>query len=363
MRQPHASFVALLVLLFTCPRLAFAGAKQHLKHADDWYRGDEGKRIAANILSQQSDLGGWPKNVDTTVAYTGTDREKDLKPTFDNGATTDELRFLARAHRASADARYQQAFLKGYDYILKAQYPTGGWPQFYPPDKAYHRHITFNDDAMVRLMNFLRETYTGDDYSLLDGERKRAARAAFDRGVECILKCQIKVDGRLTAWCAQHDEIDYSPRPARAFELVSLSGSESVGITRLLMSLDEPRPEAIRAVRAAVAWFESAKLTGIKVILQPDAAAPKGTNKVVVQDPAAAPLWARFYDIKTNKPFFCDRDGVAKPAIADIGYERRNGYAWYGQWPLALIDKEYPAWKAKWSDRIAAAEKSDPRRK
>ena len=361
MRQPHSRLAAFLIV-FVVAQFAFASAKQHLKHPDEWYRSDEGKRIAANILSQQSDLGGWPKNVETAEQpYAG--KREDLKPTFDNGATTDELRFLARAHRATGEDRYKQAFLKGYDYILKAQYPTGGWPQFYPPDKAYHRHITFNDNAMVRLMDFLRETYTGDDHPLLDADRKRAARVEFDRGVACILKCQIAVDGRLTAWCAQHDEIDYSPRPARAFELVSLSGSESVGISRLLMSLDEPSPEVVRAVRAAVAWFESAKLTGIKVVVQPDPTAPKGTNKVVLADPAAPPLWARFYDIKTNKPFFCDRDGVAKPNLADIGSERRNGYAWYGVWPQALLEKEYPAWKAKWADRVAAAEKGDSQAK
>ncbi|MEI7731270.1 MAG: pectate lyase [Verrucomicrobiota bacterium] len=33
------------------------------------------------------------------------------------------------------------------------------------------------------------------------------------------------------------------------------------------------------------------------------------------------------------------------PLLAEIGYERRNGYAWYGNWPAALLDKEYPAWK------------------
>ena len=68
MRQPQLLVVAFLMLVL--PQLTFASAKQHLKHPDEWYRSDEGKRIAANILSQQSDLGGWPKNVDTTVPYT-----------------------------------------------------------------------------------------------------------------------------------------------------------------------------------------------------------------------------------------------------------------------------------------------------
>ena len=48
--------------------------------------------------------------------------------------------------------RCEQAFLKGVDHILAAQYPSGGWPQFYPPSAQYHRHITFNDNSMVRVM-------------------------------------------------------------------------------------------------------------------------------------------------------------------------------------------------------------------
>ncbi|MDB5319409.1 MAG: pectate lyase [Phycisphaerales bacterium] len=345
----HRRFLPIVILLLNSASLVHAaeGPRQYLKKPPAWFATDDARRIATNILSHQADLGGWPKNIDTTAEpYTG-DRN-DLKPTFDNSATTDQLRFLAHIFNATHDAKYRDAFGKGYDYILKAQYPTGGWPQFYPPPaKTYHRHITFNDDAMLRLMLFLRETYTAADYAFLEDARKAAARAAFDRGVDCILKCQVKVDGKLTAWCAQHDEKDYSPRPARTFELASLSGSESAGIVRLLMSLDHPKPEVIQSVDAAVAWFESAKLTGIKVVQQPDKAAPKGVNKVVVQDPTAPPIWARFYEIETNKPIYADRDGVAKPNLADIGYERRNGYAWLGYWPQTLLEKEYPAWKAR----------------
>ncbi|HEY1376766.1 MAG TPA: pectate lyase [Gemmataceae bacterium] len=337
---------ALLVLTALIPAAPAAEpVARYLRKPDAWFASDEAKRVAANILSHQSDLGGWPKNTDTTVPYAG-DRAA-LKPTFDNRATTDELRFLARMVGATHDDRYRTAFEKGMDYILKAQYPTGGWPQFYPPPKTYHRYITFNDDAMVRLMEFLRETYSSDRYAFLDAGRKAAARAAFGRGVECILKCQIKVDGKLMAWCAQHDEKDYNPRPARTYELASLSGAESVGVVRLLMSLDHPSPEVVRAVDAAVAWFEAAKLTGIRVVYENDPKAPRGRNKVVVKDPAAPPLWSRFYEIGTNRPLFADRDGVPKYDLSEIGYERRNGYNWLSTWPAELLAKDYPAWKKR----------------
>jgi PelA/Pel-15E family pectate lyase len=113
------------------------------------------------------------------------------------------------------------------------------------------------------------------------------------------------------------------------------------------MSLDVPGPEVVRAVEGAVAWFESARIKGIRVVVEKDEKALKGRNKVVVRDPAAPPMWARFYEIGTNRPIFADRDGVARHDLADIGYERRNGYAWLGYWPQKLLEGDYPAWKKK----------------
>jgi pectate lyase len=350
-RFAGTAVLALLLVAFPSPGRAASGPAQYLKQSNEWFGGDDAKRIAANILSYQSDLGGWPKNIDTTkVPFTG-DR-KELKPTFDNDATTDELRFLARIYGATKEERYRKAIEKGLDYVLQAQYPTGGWPQFHPPDDKYHRHITFNDNAMVRLMELLREVYTADVFAFVDDARRKAARKAFDQGVRCILKCQIKVDDKLTAWCAQHDEKDYSPRPGRSYELVSISGAESVGVVRLLMSLDDPNPEVVRAVQGAVAWFDSAKIAGIRQVVENDDKSPTGKNKVVVKDADAPSMWARFYEIGTNKPIFCDRDGVAKRDLADISYERRNGYNWLGYWPRELLEKEYPAWRKKWADGL-----------
>jgi pectate lyase len=349
-RAASAALALVLVLTSTGTLLPARGPQRYLNKPGAWFAGPEARSIAENILSYQSDLGGWPKNVDTTRApFTG-DR-KGLQPTFDNDATTDELRFLARIYKASKEERYRQAFLKGLDYILRAQYPTGGWPQHYPPGATYHRHITFNDNAMVRLMEFLREVYNSDVYAFVDTGRLRAGRRAFERGIDCILKCQIRVGGKLTAWCAQHDEKDYRPRPGRSYELVSLSGAESVGIVRLLMSLDNPSPEVRRAVEGAVAWFTDARLSGIRVVVRKDARAPRGWDRVVVKDPTAPPLWARFYEIGTNRPIFADRDGVAKHELSAIGYERRNGYRWLGDWPQDLLAKDYPAWKKKVADK------------
>ena len=316
-----------------------ASWRDYRRKPDDWFRGREGLRIARNILSWQSVRGDWPKNTDTmTKVFSGNPRK--IRGTFDNGATTGELRFLARAFVATKNTRCGQAFIKGLDHILDAQYPTGGWPQYSPPPRGYSRHITFNDNAMVRLMELLRDVAESKDYKFVEAGRRKKARLSFNRGVGCILKCQIRVKGKLTAWCAQHDERNYKPRPARTYELISISGCESVGIVRLLMSIENPNEHVIGAVQGAIEWFEAVKITGIRQVKV------KG-DKVIVEDPKAPPLWARFYEIGTNRPIFSGRDGVKKYDVAQIEHERRNGYAWYGAWPGGITGA-YAKWKQKY---------------
>jgi PelA/Pel-15E family pectate lyase len=110
------------------------------------------------------------------------------------------------------------------------------------------------------------------------------------------------------------------------------------------MRVDHPSTAIKQAIADAINWFEASKITGYRTERIKDTLQPKGQDVIVVPD-AASVMWARFYDLETNKPFFCDRDGIKKNTLAEIGNERRTGYAWYGTWPLKLISEEYPAWK------------------
>ena len=302
---------------------------------DDWYRSSEGRRLADHVVAWQTSTGSWPKNVDTTGPVVTPARP--FPGTFDNGATTSELRFLARAHAATGEKRLEPAILRGLEHVLSAQYANGGWPQSYPPGTGYARHITFNDDTMVRLLELVREVATRGEWAWVGDAYRNRARAALRRGVECIVRCQVRSGNRLTAWCAQHDEVDLQPRPARSYELISLSGSESARILRFLMSLEDPGAEVVTAIEAGAAWFEAVKLSGIRVV---DVAG----NRVVRDDPEAPPLWARFYEIGTDRPIFAGRDGVKRYRLEEIESERRNGYAWYGHWGEAVA-REYAAWQ------------------
>ncbi len=337
------------------PRLEWnASAGNILKQRPAFYGSDEARRIAETVLLTQRNTGGWPKNRDMIRRLTEAEGARlradkgRADSILDNGATHTHVRFLARVHNATKDARCRDACLKGVDFILRAQYANGGWPQAFPNPRGYHAHITFNDGAMVGAISVMRDIAERKaDFALVDAARRAKAADAAKRGLECILKCQIIVRGRPTAWCAQHDEKTLAPRPARIYEKVSISGGESVGVVRYLMGIDKPSPRVVAAVEGAVAWFQRAKITGIRQVIKDAPSLPRGIDKVVVEDSKARPIWARFYEIGTNKPIFCGRDGKIKSTLAEIEPERRTGYSWYGYYATSLLQRDYPAWRKK----------------
>jgi len=325
-----------------------------LQQSAEWYSSAEAMQIAENVLLYQRDNGGWDKNTEMATPLAPAERAKILAEkdapysTIDNGATVAQLHYFAKVIAATKHEGIQAAFLKGLDYLLAAQYANGGWPQYYPLRKGYYTHITYNDNAMIGVMELLRAiAQKQPGFAFVDEARRVKTERAIAKGLDIILKTQVVVNGKKTVWCAQHDETMLAPAPARAYEKISLSGSESVGLVRYLMSIENPTPEISAAINAAVAWFEQAKITGIKVVEQRDESFPRGYDRVVVPDAKAAPLWARFYDINTNRPIFCGRDGIIKSTLAEIEHERRVGYSWYTNAPATLLQKEYPAWQAK----------------
>lgn len=314
--------------------------------------------VAERMLLFQRANGGWPQPGGDPIKYEkALTKQEEAKlvaergksdATIDDNATTREINHLVAAFAKTKNTAYLQAAERGIAYLLSAQNAAGGWPQFYPDSSSYHPHITYNDGAMVAVLWVMEHAATGTDgFEVVDKTLAVKAQEAVKRGVQCILKTQYKQHGKLTAWCAQHDHHTLLPAKARMFELPSLSGNETVGIIRFLMHIDNPSAEIKQAVHASVAWLESVKLTGIAVKDISDPSQKSGRDRAVVADPAST-LWARFYDLDTNEPFFSGRDSVRKKTLAEIENERRVGYAWYGTWPAQLLKKDYPTWAKKW---------------
>lgn len=363
-------FLSLLLFFFSFPLFAQilddASWKEIAASQDDvWFATEEARTIAENVILYQSDLGGWPKNIQMHLPLSDEER-KDIillknnfsETTVDNGATTQEMLFLLKMYTCHKETRYRDAFLKGLDYLLSAQYDNGGWPQYFPLRKGYYTHITYNDGAMINIMQLFQKVINDRNRLAIAVPEETIAKlkVSFDKGIDCILKTQYIQDGNLTSWCAQHDEISLEPAKARSYELPSLSGSESVEIVELLMSLDDPSKAVIKAVNAAMKWFELVKISGLREIRTYENG--KVIKKVMVKDSMAEPVWTRFMDLEDSLPFFCDRDGVKKKSIEEIGEERRNGYKWYTTEPSRLFQK-HAQWLQKHSLSVHSPEAKD----
>ena len=315
------------------------------------------REVVANVLLFQRSNGGWPKDYDMAAVLNPEQRAIVLATrsredtSFDNHNVHSQVEYLARAVAAGGDAEWRTACERGFDFMLAAQYPNGGFPQRFPKAKDFHAHITFNDGVMVGVLDVLQDAAVGrPHFAWLDEARRSRVREAVRRAVDCILKCQIRVGGQLTGWCQQHDEKTFEARPARTFELVSICPQDTTEIVRFLMRVERPTAEVVRSAEAAVAWLERVKLNGVR--LERVKTAPVVFEKhtadfdvVVVPDAKAPSLWARHYEIGTDRPVFAGRDGVKKYSLAEISGERRTGTAWYGRWPAQLLDREYPAWR------------------
>ena len=317
--------------------------------------------IAANILLYQRANGGWPKNYDMLAALTDEQVKAVLSvkgdtmgTTFDNGTTHSQVEYLARAFSLNHDVRYRDASLRGIDFILSAQYRNGGWPQFYPDTSGYRKYITFNDDAMLGIMRVLyRINQNEPNYSFVDNARREKVRRAYEKGLSCILKCQILEGGVLKAWGQQHDNLDFRPQSARNFEPACISSLESASLVLFLMDIENPDSGLVNAINAAVRWFEKSKIPGTRldIIKAPTTHflyQTSSIDRVVVNDPGAPPIWTRFYELVTNRPMFCNRDKKVVYSLAEVERERRVGYRWY-EYDPALVLKRYPEWEKKWS--------------
>ena len=316
-------------------------------------------KIADNILLFQRNNGGWPKNYDMKAILTPKqiDTVITTKPilhtTFDNETTYTHINYLAQVYTLTKETKYKDGALKGIDFILEAQYGNGGWPQYFPLEKGYSRHITFNDGAYMGIMNLLKKIVNNDpDFAFIDVKTRKKVTESYEKGIDCILKMQIKEDGKLMAWCQQHDEITLLPAWARKFEPPSICNAESVDVVLFLMAIDNPNEKIINSIQSAIKWFQDSKIYNTRVesfqAPEMDSKYKKITNDVrVVTDSTAPPIWTRYYELGTHKPLFCDRDSQFLYSLAEVSRERRSGYAWYTDKPEKAL-KKYPAWQKKW---------------
>jgi PelA/Pel-15E family pectate lyase len=305
----------------------------------------EANCIAKVILSFQTPSGGWSKRTDMASQprqpgqLYGT--EVDYIPTFDNDATSTQIlwltAFLPYASEASRP-ELQQAIKRAIGFMLAAQYPNGGFAQTYPLRGRYHDAITLNDHVMTELLKLLNKVATEPQFAFVESSIRQQAKQQFLRGIKLLLTAQIRLNGELTVWAAQHHPLTLEAVKARAYELPALVSSESAEVTLLLMQLPKPCAAVIQSVEAAVAWFKAKQIHNTEM-------QRSDSGVRFVEKSGAKPLWARFYDLEKQQPLFVDRDGRVVSSMAELSIERQKGYGWYQSNAEAVL-KAYPGWRA-----------------
>ena len=335
--------------------------------APEWYATPEALRVGARVTAFQQTSGAWPMYFHPGDLVEAPDRKPAPADRTDGWmlGTARTLRFLVRVREASGSDRLDPSILRGIDFLLAAQYPNGGWPKIHPADDVVERAvstrnprgryplITFNDDTQAEVIDLVVDVARGEaGLGFADPGRRVRARAAVERGTRMILRLQLSDARGLAGWAQQYDERTLEPLWGRRFEPLAVTGHETANVLRFLMRLEDPDPEVRRAVRGGVEWLQRVKIEGVRVEEDPRAvtvttwdgrAIPDRHDRWIVEDPSAPPIWARFYEIGTNRPLFASADDTARYALEGISVERRSGYAWYGEWPAGLWE-EYGAW-------------------
>jgi len=268
---------------------------------NEYYYGAAAKAASALIWGQSHE-GGWNYMIDfagdrslkewyNTIGKNGWRLEEFQhyygNDTYDDDVTSDAARFLLRIYLEKLDPTYKPALDKAINFILKSQYPNGGWPQRYPLKndfkKAGHAdyslYYTFNDDVIWENINFLIQCYlTLGEERFLD---------AINRGMNFYISSQTAKGG----WAQQYD-MQMHPAGARTYEPAALLPRTTFTNAMLLLKFYQytgdkkfllPVPNAIR-------WLEETRLR------------QSMTENGRYTHP-------QFIDVKTNRPLFVHRKG------------------------------------------------------
>jgi hypothetical protein len=291
------------------------------------------RKAGRALVWGQRTAGGWDHRVDVSHVAPGAaepDRRKG-RCTLDDDITQGAIDFLMDLDRTLDEPWLEGGVRLGLSFLLEAQFPTGGWPQWYPLRGGYHDYYTFNDNAINDCIRVL-----------LDAHRQYGRAAylkAAKRGGDFILASQL--DEPQAGWAQQYAH-DLTPAWARAFEPPGVCSAATVRNIRTLLDLAVATRDAkyLEPIPAALAWLDRSELK-------------KGT-------------WARLYELGTNRPIYGDRDRKVHYRLAEISKERRTGYSWQGDYGVARARRLYERVRETgldaYADRQEAARRRTPSR-
>lgn len=328
----------------------------------DEYYYESACRVADALIRAQLDCGGWNYCFDLAGDASLVDWYESVSQykwpaqefmhyygngTFDDMASIRCCEFILRIYLEKNDPRYKTGLDKAIDFVLKSQYPIGGWPQRYPlsyehpymgfPD--YSSFITLNDGAMAGIIDFLVNCYTTlGDRRFID---------PIYRAMHCILLLQY--ESPIAGWGLQYSVSDLKLATARPFEPAALASNATSGGIEMLLSFYRLTGDKrfLEKVPAAFEFLEMIKLDDQTVKL---------SGKKVNPGDILCPT---FIDPQTLEPFFLKRVGES---LKEGGYEKsdiklgmQQGYSSVRVIALSRMKAEFERLKSTPVAKIKAA--------
>lgn len=261
---------------------------------------------ARALACAQSQQGGWgaTQQLPDACDPDAPSANADVKNTLDEGTQQAVLDYLldlrtALAGRGGEVPGWLEATIAdGFRFLLDIQKEDGGWARQIPPANDYSAYSTLNDRVLSSSISILLRGYR----EFGDARYLEAAR----KGGQFLIRTQGQAPQ--AGWAQQYDE-ELRPAAARMFEPGAISSRESAyAMTALAELFLETRDPAFASpLPAAARWLE---------------------NSTIRQG-----VWARLYEIGTNRPIYGDRDGSVYYSLDDISEERRKGYDWEKAFP------------------------------
>ena len=280
------------------------------KATDDRFYLDAARDVARALVWGQRQVGGWDHRVDVShlTPEAQYPKRKKGRCTFDDKITQGAIEFLIETDSVIDEKWLDDAIELAMAFMLQSQCENGAWTQWYPLRGGYHDYYTFNDNSIndcISVMLKAHRTYGKPEYL-----------QSAKRGGDFLIDSQLPAPQ--AGWAQQYDH-KMKPAWARSFEPPGVCSAATVRNIRTLteLYLYTHDPKFLQPVPPAIKWLDESKIDDN--------------------------LWARLYEISSNRPVYGDRtDGNKVHYDYDkVSEKERTSYAWRGEYGTASTIRNY----------------------
>lgn len=259
------------------------------------------------------------------------------RSTLDNRNTYSQIEYLAQVYTLTKATKYKNAVLDGMEYLLKTQKKNGGWRGWDVDAITFNDEVTTGVLRLFLHINegdlnfsWLDDTMRKRIYQAFNKGIDMILRAQYvQNGVKTVWGQQHDNNTLLPTNARTFELVSLTAGEScdvvRLLMEIPHPSDEVVESVKAAMAWFER--VAITGMRVEKVAIPEDKAANHEYPY----------DLVVVKDKKAPRIWSRFYEMSDNTPFMCNRDGIKVYKLSDVKLERRVGYAWYTYAPEKLF--------------------------